>query len=122
MQITLTLPLPDRGLLPNTVCHWAKKARLKKAAREAAKRAMFVAMQQIEAEVWVLKGYILNAFFKTKRHWDDDSVGGAFKAGRDGIADAIMQDDRNFKCLGTHTFTDSKNPRLEIVLDIVELV
>jgi len=122
MTVTLTLPLPARGLRPNDRCHWAKKARLTKQAREAARREMFAAMKSVEAEVWIIASYSLRAYFKTKRHMDDDNIASGCKSYRDGIADAAGQDDKTFKCTGVQTFTDTKNPRLEILLEITELV
>jgi len=123
MTLLLTLPLPHRYLRPNSAPpNWRIKFGLTKQARERAKRETFKLIKDIDCPAWVLTGYYLKAYFRTKRHWDDDSVSSSAKAVRDGIADAIGQDDRNFKCLGVETFTDTKNPRLEVHLEVEELV
>jgi hypothetical protein len=123
MTLQLTLPLPHRGLRPNSMVKWQVKYGLTRTAREKAKRAMFEAMKTIEAEVWVIKSYHLNYFFKTSRHWDSDNCGGlSTKAIMDGIADSSKQDDKTFEFTGVSRFTDKTNPRLEVVLEIEELV
>lgn len=83
---------------------------------------MFVEMQKIESPAWMVAGYYLKAYHKTSRHLDDDNLIGSGKASRDGVADAAGQDDRTFKCLGVETFTDKDNPRLEMIIEIEELV
>lgn len=83
---------------------------------------MFEAAKQIEAEVWIIKGYTLKGYFKTKRHWDQGNLLASFKGAEDGIADAAKQDDKTFKCFGIETFTDTKNPRLEVVMEIEEII
>lgn len=83
---------------------------------------MFEAAKKIDAAAWVIRSYSIKTYFKTKRHWDDDNITASVKNVRDGIADTARQDDKTFKCTGIETFTDTKNPRLEIVLDVEELV
>lgn len=122
MTITLTLPLPHRGLRPNSMLKWQAKFGLTKQAREAARRATFLAIKDIECEEWLLTGYTLKVYFSTKRHWDELNLVSAFKAQEDGIADAVKQNDRNFKILGVERYTDTKNPRLEVILQIEELL
>jgi hypothetical protein len=123
MQIKLKLPLPHRGLRPNSMVCWQVKHGLTRTAREKAKRAMFEAMKTLEAEVWVIKSYHINYFFKTSRHWDADNCGGlSTKAIMDGIADASRQDDKTFEFTGVSRFTDKSNPRLEVVLEIQDLL
>ena len=83
---------------------------------------MFSEIQKIEAEVWVISSYSLVAYFKTKRHMDDDNISASAKSYRDGIADSAGQDDKTFKCTGVTTLTDTKMPRLDIRLEITELI
>lgn len=83
---------------------------------------MFTAMQKIEAEVWTVKKCTLHAYFKTKRHWDTNAVNSSFKHYEDGIADAVRQDDNTFRYGETERYTDTKNPRLEILIEIEILV
>lgn len=83
---------------------------------------MFDAIKTVDCPAWVIAGYHLKGYFKTKRHWDQDNLVSSNKARIDGIADAAGQDDRTFRCLGVETFTDKERPRLEILLEIVELI
>lgn len=122
MQLTLTLPLPHRGLRPNSMVKWQVKYGLTKQAREKAKRETFLLIKGIECPLWVLKGYYVRAYFSTKRHLDQMNLISSCKAVEDGIADAVNQNDRNFEILGIERFTDAKNPRLEIILVIDELI
>jgi hypothetical protein len=122
MQLTLTLPLPHHDLNPNARPDRHVKAGRISQAREQAKRAAFVAFKSIECPLWLLSSYKLKAYFKTNRHQDDDNISASAKSYRDGIADAANQDDRHFRCMGVTTETDRDNPRLEIVLEIEELV
>lgn len=122
MQITLTLPLPAKGLRPNDRCHFMKKSRLAKVAREQARRAMFLAISQVESPAWIITSYHLFPFYATKRHWDDDNLSASCKNVRDGISDACGQDDKTFKSTGVTSATDTRNPRLEILIQIELLV
>ncbi len=122
MELTLTLPLPHRGLRPNSVVKWQVRYGLTQQAREKARRAMFEAAKQIDAPAWIIRGYTLKGYFKTKRHWDQGNLLASIKGIEDGIADTAKQDDKTFKVLGIETYTDTKNPRLELVLEIEELV
>jgi len=83
---------------------------------------MFDAAKKIPAEVWCLKSYSLRGYFKTSRHWDDDNLSASAKNVRDGIAETARQDDRTFKCTGVQTFTDRENPRLEVILEVEEIL
>lgn len=83
---------------------------------------MFTESRKISAEVWRIKSYSLRGYFKTSRHWDDDNLSASCKNYRDGIADTAGQDDKTFKCTGVQTFTDKENPRLEIIIEVEELI
>lgn len=121
MHLTLTLPLPPKGLRPNDRSPWQVKAGLTRTAREQGRRAMFKAVKELECEVWFIKGYVINQFYKTRQQ-DSDNIVSACKAYLDGIADVAKQDDKTFRCNGSLAFKDSKNPRLEIVMEIEEIV
>lgn len=101
---------------------WQAKFGLTKQAREAAKRATFVAIREIDCEQWVLKKYHVRAYFSTKRLWDRSNLLASMKAVEDGISDAVEQNDVTFEDATVERFTDTKNPRLEIVLEIEELL
>lgn len=92
----VVLPWPPRDLSPNARVHWAAKARHARAYREAcyllAKQARLVAPS---TERIVLSIEFLPP---DRRLRDDDNIIASFKAGRDGIADALGVDDRRFLC------------------------
>lgn len=98
----IVLPWPPRELSPNGRVHWAKKAKAARAYRQAcyllAKQARLVApaTERIPLLVTFLP--------PDRRRRDDDNCIGAFKAGRDGLADALGVDDRRFQC--TYTVVD----------------
>lgn len=122
MTITLIFKLPHPYLRPNARVTWQIKHGITKQAREKAKREAFVAFQRIESPVWVIKGYTLKAYFKTKRHWDADNTLSACKGLLDGISDASGQNDKNFELTKVERYTDTQRPRLEVILDILEIV
>ena len=90
----VTLPWPLRELSPNWRGHWAKKAKAVKAYRKAcfvlAKEAGLTFDGPGEVHLWI-------TFNKpSRRATDDDNLVASFKAGRDGIADAMGIDDSRF--------------------------
>lgn len=94
--IQLTMPWPPIELHPNSRPHWAVKSKKTKQYRETC------AWQAIEqgATQWPHDGPIsfhLVFYPPNRRLRDDDGLIAAFKAGRDGIADALKVDDHRFK-------------------------
>jgi crossover junction endodeoxyribonuclease RusA len=92
----MRLPWPPKELSPNARCHWAVKARAAKAYRETV--------------FWTVKGEammrpdgpaVLSLVFHppSRRRIDDDNLVGRFKAGRDGLADALDIDDSQLSLL-----------------------
>lgn len=92
----LVLPWPSKDLSPNGRVHWARKA---KAVKEAREQAYYLA----KAAGW--PGQVLptgrlhmwiDFYPPTKRLPDDDNMLSRMKAARDGIADALLIDDKRF--------------------------
>lgn len=90
----ITLPWPPRELSPNARGHWATKSR---AAKKYRTMCHLMALQSkivaaTEGEV------LLDLTFcpPDRRRHDDDNCLAAFKAGRDGLADALGIDDNRF--------------------------
>ena len=80
------LPWPPKELSPNASIHWAKKAKFKK------------------------------AFYPPdKRHRDADNMVAAIKSGLDGLADALMVNDRLF--LPTFIFSDEPKGYVEVIIN-----
>lgn len=89
----IILPWPPKELSPNARVHWAAKSKAAKAYRHAC-RVLFMA-----AGIKAPPGKIVLTleFVPPTRHsMDDDNLIARFKAGRDGIADALGVDDKHF--------------------------
>jgi len=92
----LILPWQPRVLQPNARVHWSRKARAAKKARQEAfvlARAAGWGALQLPAgrlHLW------LDFFPPTRQRRDDDNLLAAFKAARDGLADALGIDDARF--------------------------
>lgn len=99
-MISLTLPFPDKILWPNGRGHRMAKARATKIARTA---AWGLALEQIGASkpAWARVRLSWTIHPKTANKLDDDGPPAALKAFRDGIADALKIDDRNFQATYT---------------------
>lgn len=91
-SITVALPWPPKELSPNARrrIHWRKAGPIARRYRESC--------------AWLIKaararGTLLSVTFCPPdcRRRDDDGMIGAFKAGRDGIADALGCDDHVFR-------------------------
>jgi crossover junction endodeoxyribonuclease RusA len=91
-SITIELPWPPKELTPNARRrnHWRVTQRHAKAYR-----AECGWLTKIERP----RGVILSVTFcpPDRRRRDDDGMIGAFKAGRDGVADALGIDDCTFR-------------------------
>lgn len=114
--MTITLPLPDRLLSPNTKAHWAIKSKATKLARRRAKLATIDQLAQPSAPDQPFYSYTLAFFYSQNRNRDDDNAAASCKAYRDGIADALRIDDSTLHLRATTLAVDKKNPRLEITL------
>lgn len=90
----VALPWPPRELSPNARPHWAAKARAVKQYRQACawacKAAGLTAPAVERIHLWV------DFYPPSRRKIDDDNLIASFKAGRDGIADALGIDDARF--------------------------
>ena len=93
-MIELTLPWPPRALNPNERLHHMALARAKKAYR----RDCYY--QALEQGAKAMNGPVdvqITFFPPDARKRDDDNKVSAFKAGRDGVADAIKVNDNNWR-------------------------
>lgn len=100
--MNVTLPWPPSALSPNARPHWATKAKAAKAYRAACKALAeahgMVAPDSQKIALW------LEFVPPNRRAHDDDNLVASFKAGRDGLADALGVDDKRFVC--RHTVSD----------------
>lgn len=89
------LPWPTKNLSPNARVHWASKAKAVKQyrldcfwlCRDAGMKKLITAAQM---------HLYLEFFPPDRRKRDDDNIIASFKAGRDGIADALCVNDDRF--------------------------
>lgn len=113
----VTLPWPDKKLSPNARQHWGALATAKKAARaEANWQALADLPAQVRQDIAEGAGRIpiqVTFFPPDNRRRDDDNMVAAFKASRDGLADALLVDDRRFR--PHYVFADPEKPgRIEV--------
>lgn len=91
--ITLKLPWPPKELSPNARVHWRQRHKHAQAYRQACAlitKAARVAPPSGRVNFW------LEFCPPNRRSYDDDNLLARFKAGRDGVADGLGVDDRNF--------------------------
>lgn len=93
MQIIL--PWPPSELSPNRRTHWAQKSKIAKQYRHAC----HMLTKQTGASIdWDGDIHLWITFYPPdRRHRDDDNIIASFKAGRDGLADALGVNDRRFR-------------------------
>lgn len=95
-MIRFSVGWPPRVLNPNARVHWSKKSR---AARAYRMQCRVFAHNALLHQRPILQGrMVLELVFRPpdQRRRDDDNLIAAFKAGRDGIADALSVDDGVF--------------------------
>ena len=92
----VVLPWPPAALSPNARGHWSRRSKAAKAYR------MQCFLFALQAGLVAPEGRILldlEFLPPTRRRRDDDNLTAAFKAGRDGLADALGIDDNRFVSL-----------------------
>ncbi len=111
------VPFPPAALSPNARGHWSKKARAAKPYRYWCMVMALKARLKVPAYAGT-DGKIavrLDFFPPDRTSRDDDNVYGSFKAGRDGIADAMKCDDGRFQT--TNVLHDE--PRSCVVVTLI---
>lgn len=89
------LPWPPSALSPNSRSHWAVRARAAKSYRAECCWLAKAADLRVSDEGVIHVG--ITFFPPSRHHFDDDNLVGRFKAGRDGLADALRVNDRRFR-------------------------
>lgn len=89
----LTLPWPPAACSPNARVHWARKSKAAKSYRAACH--LLAKQAGIQAPVGDAL-LVLEFVPPDRRRRDDDNLLAMFKAGRDGLADALGIDDNVF--------------------------
>jgi crossover junction endodeoxyribonuclease RusA len=94
--MNVTLPWPPKDLSPNARIHWSRRSKAAKAYRRACHVLTLEA--GIRGVDWEGDIHLWIDFYPPdRRHRDDDNMVAAFKAGRDGMADAMGLDDKRFR-------------------------
>ena len=103
MRLTVDLPWPPKELTPNFKRrkHWSFSLKPTKAYRST---CHILALAAGAKRVSPPFGMMVTFFPPDRRKRDDDGMIGAFKAGRDGVADALGVDDHIFR--PTYSFGD----------------
>jgi crossover junction endodeoxyribonuclease RusA len=121
VPVIVTLPWPDRRLSPNARIHWRAKAPVTAQARADAAKATMAAvnggMREVRAALAGDSKIEMTVTFypPDRRHRDDDGMISAFKAARDGIADALGVNDCRFR--PHYVFAEPEKPgRIEVKL------
>ena len=91
----MILPWPPKILSPNARAHWAARSKAAKAYRADCAWLTKAAGLRVDWDG------VVHAFITfcppDRRHRDDDNLVAAFKSGRDGVADALIVDDKRFR-------------------------
>lgn len=93
------LPWPPSQLNPNKKLHWAVKAKYAKQYRQVCgelSRKLKAVGDKIRLDI--------TFYPPDKRHRDSDNIIASFKAGQDGLSDALNINDRKF--IPTYRFED----------------
>jgi len=102
--LNITLPWPPSALNPNTrhahpAIKWKAAKTYRAACKALAEAHGAVAPDSPKIALWI------EFVPPDRRHRDDDNMVASFKAGRDGLAEAMGVDDRRFVC--RHTVADT---------------
>lgn len=97
-MIVVNLPWPPHQLNPNKRLHWSRKSR---AARLYRNMCYVLTKNEIQSSDYHFAGTSKMVFSiefcpPDNRRRDDDNMLASFKAGRDGVADALGVDDNKF--------------------------
>ena len=91
----ITLPWPPKELNPNKRLHWAVRNPHKVIYRDACHLLTYNAKLSVPDEGPI--PITVDFYPPDRRHRDDDNMISSFKAGRDGIANALGVNDRRFQ-------------------------
>jgi Holliday junction resolvase RusA-like endonuclease len=109
----IVLPWLDPKLSPNARVHWTVLSHAKKKARRDAAFAALEALQGRKFAGGAVIPFKVTFCPPDARHRDDDNMVASFKAYRDGIADALGVNDRQFS--PEYVFADPCKPgRVEV--------
>lgn len=96
-MIIVELPWPPKELSPNARLHWAEKRKYTTAYKSSCWAVALGVFGCLPREWPDTVEMTITFFPPDKRRRDDDNIIGSFKAGRDGLAEAMKIDDSRFR-------------------------
>ncbi len=120
-SVLIALPLPPKGLYPNDRPHHQAKAQATKGYRRTAYVLALAA--GVESGPWELATVRAAFFFKADRRRDDVNFLAALKPAYDGLVDAGLLEDDDWKHLRTQPCSmaiDKERPRVELRIERVD--
>ena len=117
-SITIELPLPHKGLTPNSQDHTGRRFSLIKKAREVGFYCAFAALNRRNAPRWKSATASLARYGTSVQHPDRDNLIASLKHQVDGIAEAgIIENDKGLRWSEEVKFkVDKNNPRVEVTI------
>lgn len=118
-SLTITIPLPPKGLGQNGRSHWARKAKATKGYRKAAWAAAMNAMQRegVTAPGWLKASVQVTAYYPTFNAPDPTNLLDRLKACFDGIEDSgLIANDKGLWPERPVILKDAVNPRIELTI------
>ena len=123
-SLTITVPIPDKALHPNSRVHWAQKAKATKLSRDRGHAAAVIGMVDVgmngpRGPKWPAASVRATFYVKDKRGMSADIDGriSSLKATMDGIADAgVVVNDRVLTWRAVEHRIDKANPRVELTI------
>ena len=116
----LTLPWPPAALNPNQARkhHWSVRSKAAKKYRADCAWLAKAAQLRVPAEGCI--NVRLEFYPPDRRIRDDDNLIAAFKAGRDGVADALGVDDKRFRMGATEIREKRPNGAVVMLIEAGE--
>ena len=127
-DMRVSLKWPDKVLSPNSRTRWRRRCEVVRGYRWAAKIRTLNAIQVHSWDVKHLRDVVaaggcihvfIDFYPPDARRRDDDNLVASFKSGRDGLADALKIDDRNFR-IHPRLMRDQTHPGGMVVVTIRE--
>lgn len=116
-RLKFIYPWPHKNLSPNARVHWARKSRVAKTYRDIGKYLTLSQLRSKKIHFGNKKIHLFITFYPPdRRRRDEDNLSASLKSLKDGLADALGVDDRQFQ---SHPFvSDEVRAGGEVVITI----
>ena len=120
-SVTIVLPLPAKVLSPNCTIGTMRGRFMKAAATKRYRRITREAIEneRIETLPWNMASVGASFYWKNKGRHDQDNASASLKAAYDGIVDAGLLEDDDYKHMKREPpvfLVDKENPRVELTI------